>query len=47
MAVKGLNDRVPVVMVMRIILYFIGDHGWGGTECSGPSRDSNACYSLF
>ena len=47
MAVDGLNAQVPVVMVMRIILYFIGDHGCGGNECSGPSRDSNACYSLF
>ena len=32
MAVEGLNDRVPVVMVMRIILYFRGDHGCEGTE---------------
>ena len=47
MAVGGLNDRVPVVMLMRIILYFRGHHGWEGTECSGPSRDVNAYYSLF
>ena len=32
MAVKGLNDRVPVLMVMRIILCFRGDHDCGGTE---------------
>ena len=32
MAVKGLNDQVPVLMVMRIILCFKGDHGCEGTE---------------
>ena len=47
MTVEGLNARVPVVMLMRIILCFRGDHDCGGTECSGPSRDVNAYYSLF
>ena len=32
MAVEGLNDRVPVLMLTRIILCFRGDHGCEGTE---------------
>ena len=40
---EGMNARVPVVIVMRVILYFRGDHGCGGTECSGPSQEIADC----